>query len=438
VLESSGGGSQVATPTFSPPAGTYAGTQLVAISTTTSGASIRYTTDGSTPTSSVGTVYSAPVSVSSSLTLKAIAYKAGMTDSAVASAAYVISGGSNWYNLSWTNRKAVTIDHTKVSGGSSLANFAVLFSTTDANLKTVSNGGKVGKSDGTDILFTAGDGTTKLDHELERYNASTGEVIAWVRIPSLSNVTDTGLYIYYGNAAAADQQNKSGVWDSSYKGIWHLPNGTTLNAGDSTANANNGIITGAGARSGEIDGAGSFSGSSQYININNFAITDPYNFTLEAWINPTDFSFYNGIAGKTNSNLPAPFDLYLIPGSGIPSFYVGDGASHYGSLNGISAPAAGAWNHVVVVASGSFANVTFTQYLNGATNGTTTFTNFTAADTNNSIKIGSRNDVFTMFKGGIDEVRISSAPRSAGWIATEFSNQNSPSTFLAIGVLESI
>jgi Concanavalin A-like lectin/glucanases superfamily/Chitobiase/beta-hexosaminidase C-terminal domain/Domain of unknown function (DUF2341) len=430
-------GGQVATPTFNPPAGTYSSAQPVTISTTTVGASIRYTTDGSTPSSTVGMVYVSPVMVSSSLTLKAIAYETGMTDSLVASAAYTINtGGPGWYSNSWTNRKAITIDHTKVSGSSSLGNFAVLFSATDANLKTVANGGNVGKSDGTDILFTAGDGTTKLDHELERYNALTGEVIAWVRVPSLSNTTDTVLYIYYGNAAAANQQNPTGVWDSSYKGIWHLPNGTILNGSDSTANANNGSIIGASAGSGEIDGAGSFSGSSQYINISNFAITDPYNFTLEAWINPTDYANYDGIVGKTNSNLPGPFDLYLNQGNGKPVFYIGDGGSHLGTLTGTSAPGTAAWSHIVVVSSGSFASVTLTQYLNGATNGATTFTSFTAADTNNSIKIASRNDLFTMFKGGIDEVRISSTPRSAGWIATEYSNQNSPSTFFAIGAQE--
>jgi len=63
----------------------------VTISTTTSGASIRYTTDGSTPTSTTGTLYSAPVAVGVTETLKAIAYKTGMTDSAVASAAYTIN-----------------------------------------------------------------------------------------------------------------------------------------------------------------------------------------------------------------------------------------------------------------------------------------------------------------------------------------------------------
>lgn len=79
-----------ATPTFSPVAGAYVGTQVVTISSTTGGASIYYTTNGATPTTS-STLYSGPVSVESSLTLKAIAVEDGLIDSAVGSAAYVIS-----------------------------------------------------------------------------------------------------------------------------------------------------------------------------------------------------------------------------------------------------------------------------------------------------------------------------------------------------------
>lgn len=89
----SSGGSTVATPTFSPAGGTYTSAQTVTISTTTSGATIRYTTDGSTPTATHGTVYSGGVTVSATTTLNAIAYKSGMTDSAVASAVYTISSG---------------------------------------------------------------------------------------------------------------------------------------------------------------------------------------------------------------------------------------------------------------------------------------------------------------------------------------------------------
>jgi len=81
----------VATPTFSPVAGTYTSAQTVTIQYDDLWASIRYTTDGSTPTSTTGTLYSAPVAVAVTETLKAIAYKTGMTDSAVASAAYTIN-----------------------------------------------------------------------------------------------------------------------------------------------------------------------------------------------------------------------------------------------------------------------------------------------------------------------------------------------------------
>jgi uncharacterized repeat protein (TIGR03803 family) len=95
---SNGGGSVfqltvplVAAPTFSPAAGTYTSAQSVTISTTTGGATIRYTTDGSTPTETNGTVYTSAVSISSSTMLKAVAYETGFTDSAVASGLYTIT-----------------------------------------------------------------------------------------------------------------------------------------------------------------------------------------------------------------------------------------------------------------------------------------------------------------------------------------------------------
>lgn len=83
------GGSSVATPTFSPAAGTYTSAQSVTISCATAGSTIYYTTDGTTPTSS-STVYSSAVSISSSCTLKAIAKK-GSDYSSVASASYTIN-----------------------------------------------------------------------------------------------------------------------------------------------------------------------------------------------------------------------------------------------------------------------------------------------------------------------------------------------------------
>lgn len=82
-------GGTVATPTFSPAGGSYASAQTVGISTATAGATIRYTIDGSTPTGS-STIYTAPISVPTTRTVRAIGIRSGMTNSAVASATYTI------------------------------------------------------------------------------------------------------------------------------------------------------------------------------------------------------------------------------------------------------------------------------------------------------------------------------------------------------------
>lgn len=81
----------VSTPTFSPAGGTYATAQTVTISCATSGATIYYTTDGTTPSAS-STEYNAAITISETTTLMAIAIKDG-TSSSVASATYTINTG---------------------------------------------------------------------------------------------------------------------------------------------------------------------------------------------------------------------------------------------------------------------------------------------------------------------------------------------------------
>ncbi len=87
-----------ATPTFSPAPGTYASSQSVSLGDTTSGATIYYTTDGSTPTTS-STKYAAAIAVSATTTVKAIAVASGFNNSAVASGTYTISAGATGINF---------------------------------------------------------------------------------------------------------------------------------------------------------------------------------------------------------------------------------------------------------------------------------------------------------------------------------------------------
>ena len=81
-----------AAPTFSPAAGAYPVAQNVTIATATEGAEIRYTKDGTDPSATNGTVYTGPVSVPATTTLKAVAMKKGLGDSAVVGATYTITG----------------------------------------------------------------------------------------------------------------------------------------------------------------------------------------------------------------------------------------------------------------------------------------------------------------------------------------------------------
>jgi|GEM_PF-3531792 len=86
--------SAVAAPAFSPAGGTYTSAQNVTISTATAGATIHYTINGTTPTEA-SPIYSTAIAISSTTTLKAGAWKTGMTPSAIASAAYTINTSVN-------------------------------------------------------------------------------------------------------------------------------------------------------------------------------------------------------------------------------------------------------------------------------------------------------------------------------------------------------
>src|SRR5258708_33187706 len=94
----------------------------------------------------------------------------------------------------YSYHRAITCDHTKIPN-TDQSNFPVLISGTYSYLATVANGGRVQSANGYDIIFTSDStGSKKLDHEIESYNAATGAISFWVRIPALSHTTHTVIY----------------------------------------------------------------------------------------------------------------------------------------------------------------------------------------------------------------------------------------------------
>ena len=101
-VKGEGGGTPVAaTPTFTPLGGTYNEPQTVTIACTTEDATIHYTMDGTDPTES-SPIYSSPLFITETTTVKAMAVKDGYENSAIATAVYVIQAGvATVFNQDW-------------------------------------------------------------------------------------------------------------------------------------------------------------------------------------------------------------------------------------------------------------------------------------------------------------------------------------------------
>ena len=85
----------VATPVITPGTNTYLGPVTLTITDPTSGTSIYYTTDGSTPTVTPSELYTGPVTLHASAKVNAMAVATGFANSAVATAIYTIQSPSS-------------------------------------------------------------------------------------------------------------------------------------------------------------------------------------------------------------------------------------------------------------------------------------------------------------------------------------------------------
>ncbi|MDE2312266.1 MAG: DUF2341 domain-containing protein [Patescibacteria group bacterium] len=334
-------------------------------------------------------------------------------------------GGGNWYASggNWSYRKVISINHNKVasSTGEVYTDFPLLIdSGADSDLAAHA------QSSGNDIVFTAADGTTKLDHEVEKYNSANGDLIAWVRLPSLSTSTDTTLYMYYGNASAAAQSNKTAVWNSSYALVAHYPDGTTLSGSDSTQNAAAATLNLATAAAGQIDGAASFS-STKITYPDSAALNPTSALTISAWFKKTATGTNQSLVfkgdGSTNSN--SAYDL-VFNSSDQLRFEVS--STTWQTAQDPAAVSDSLWHYAVGTYNGSAVSL----YVDGVFVASSTASSAINND-NNSLAVGGNAVGGPNYYGGlVDELRVSNTSRSADWISTEYNNQNSTSTFYTV------
>lgn len=325
--------------------------------------------------------------------------------------------------------RSININHS-LCGSSDSTDFPVCFSTTHADLRSVGNGGHVQSSSGYDIgFFSDAALTTALPFELEKYTASTGEVIAWIKLPTLSHTTNTKIYVGYGDSGITSDQSSTSAWNSAFKAVYHFKAG--LSVADATSNAANGTNSGATAStSGKIGGCASFDGISNFIAIPDFVAGD---FTVSFWANVASFT------GDT-ANTPFAFDNYSASPRNAIIFQVKHSASNItywetdvnaGGSTDIGGATIGAWHRYSFRRSGT----TVTPYIDGTAQ--TAITVSSGSVTFQNGRLGTHYYLGTEqpehFNGLLDQLTLSNVARSADWITAEYNNQSSPGTFYSFG-----
>jgi hypothetical protein len=160
----------------------------------------------------------------------------------------------------YTYCKVITTQHIMVSGSGDLANYPLTVILADAALKTVANGGLVNNSSGYDIGFgpDCSGSATMLNWELESYTPATGAIVAHLLRPTLSHTADDTVGLYYGGAFNSSQSTPSAVWDTSYKGVWHLSDVPAAAKDSTSGGIGNGAVTAATTTPGPVGGGAAF------------------------------------------------------------------------------------------------------------------------------------------------------------------------------------
>jgi hypothetical protein len=337
--------------------------------------------------------------------------------------------------------RPITIDHTKVPN-TDQTNFPLLISGTYSYLATVANGGNVQNANGYDIIFTSDQtGTTTYNFERESYAASSGAVNFWVQIPNVSHTTDTTFYVQYGNVSVVtDQQNAAGTWDSNYKAVYHL-NSSLNDSTSNTANLSNHSATSAAAMF--ANGESFNSGSTAYIYKTTPPMTAIDNFTMSMWAKPnsstTTYIFLANGPDTTDNTIGNGYSFGCYAASGTQHWIVrypqgGGGWMTDGHDTGVNCSTS--WTYLTLTRTSG----TSQMYVNGVAKGSTWATAprapanlFSAGGSIWANPYTTNSNWHFNIDGKMDEIRLSTTPRSADWITTEYNNQNSPSTFYTIG-----
>lgn len=357
----------------------------------------------------------------------------GITNLNTVSFDFALATGCASASIGYAFERILEVDYTKVEGGEDLYNFPMLVSITGENYLQSFPSGRIISRKGYDIIFTDEE-YNKLDHQIEFYDGVNGDFIAWVRVPVLSSSENTLIRMLYSNPKADTDPSVTSVWDSDYKGVWHMDdNGladfTSFNRPASSYNSPSFPI-------GPVYNSMGLNGGNQYAEI----INAPHlningNLTVSAWIYLNSGGLDQKIAGNQDGVLGGyKFGVYT---NNKVEFEIRN-SSNTPFLNrdvpGGTTLNTGQWYYVAGVSSDIIDSIK--TFVNGLPERPFQKTG-TLVPSSNNMTIG--REPWTgsyYFNGRIDELRISGRVRSDGWLRTEYNNQSDPGSFYSIAGTE--
>jgi len=200
-----------------------------------------------------------------------------------------------WLGESWDQRMLFTLESDDVS--EVLTNFPTLVylssSSGISNDDITAIFDEVG-ANSQKIAFTTSDGETQCYAEIESWDSTGEEAWIWVQVPSVSNTSDTDMYLYYDNDASDNtayiglngDTTAQNVWPlSEYMAVYHSVDNTTSSILDSTANNYDGTKVGANEPneiSGQINSAQDYDNVNDRIDLDGRFDLSNNDFTIEA------------------------------------------------------------------------------------------------------------------------------------------------------------
>ena len=338
-----------------------------------------------------------------------------------------------------TFQKSIVIDRNKISGSDDLIDFSLLVKIVDTDLRTTSYGGEVTSNLGYDICFADVSGNP-LSHQVEYYMPSTGEYIAWVKVPTLSASVDTEIKLLFGNSTVTQDPSVKEVWNSAYQAVYHMELLPADNLPDWSSNQRNGLAKGSIASSalveGKIGNALELDGNDDYLEPSNYkGITGKKERTISMWFKTNTPGQTYHLLSWGDAKEGKKYDIFIDGATGSLSVDI-DGGAEYGTTQVTD----GEWHHLAVVlpkngsARSSLRVGDHRIYIDGVEESSTVDNNIklNTAGNGSNLRIGSSNWGCCYAKAIIDEVRIIKSALSSDQIMTEYRNQFAPESFYSV------